>query len=182
MKGSTICIALGAALALSACQRPQEVREVARLSKPIVVRVQQSGTELATRMSLQTAHLKQRAEILSAQEASARAHTAAVDRDLRLAGDKEALRKLEIFREADAQLLADPLASVRAPAAAKREREDTVKIDLGPLTKTVAALDRLSGAERMSYSEIGLFLKDVNDELKRLESESAAAAEPPEAN
>jgi hypothetical protein len=177
MKRTSICIAVAAA-ALSACQRPQEVREVARLSKPIVLRVQQSGAELASRMSLQTAHLNQRAETLSMQEASARAHTAAVERDLRLLGDKETLRKLEVIREADAELLADPLASVRAPAAAKQERGEAAKIDLSPLTKTIAALDRLSGAGRMSSSEIGLFLEDVNEEMERLEAEGAADTRP----
>jgi hypothetical protein len=125
-------------------------------------------------MSTQTAALALRAERLSAQQAAARQHANAVERDFRLLKNEEALRQLAILKEDDAALLADPLASVRS-AKARGEGTEPAKIDLAPLTKTVAALDRLSGAQRMTWDQVGVVLKDAADELKKVKEESAAA-------
>lgn len=179
MKLACFSLALGSSLILGACSRPAEVREVARLSQPIAAGIQASAGRLQARMALQADALEFYAASLGAAEGRARAHVAIIERDLRLADDETTMRTLTIIREGDAAILADPLSPVAAGVPAARPQRTTV--DVSPLSKAIAGLDRLGRERRGDWREFLTFAQEANSELRKIESEGAAETPAPPA-
>jgi hypothetical protein len=164
-------IALAAlTVTVSACTRPAEVREVAAASQPLVAGLQKSGPALAERFRAQREAFGARAASEAKLAAAARARADAIERTWRLVGTEAPMKKLAVLREADEQIRADPI----APAAAAANAAKAEGVDLSALNKTLAGLDQLKGANRMTWQEVASFAQEVNAELAKLEEEASA--------
>lgn len=171
--GTSICL-IALTLAATACARPEEVRQVARLSRPIAVDLQRTGAQLDARMAMQAASADSYAATLAAQEARARTHAAQIERDFRLQHSENALRTLTIMREGDAALIADPLSPVAAsapPAATPRQA-----LDLSALDAVIAGLDRLTREQRATAADWASLTRDFLAERAKLRKEGALDA------
>lgn len=162
-------------MSLAGCQRPQGVRDVARLSLPVVVRIQKDGGALEERMAVQRSIFQARAAALGARESDARVQAAAIERDWRLAGADGRARTLAVTRENDTNLLTEPLSDLRAPVAAAVMPDP---IDLSGLKKAIASLDRLKGRDRATFGDLLTFAASVNAELEKLEKQAPDKTEP----
>jgi len=172
-----LLVVIAGACVTAGCARPQAVREVATASQPVVLGIQRSGNHLHQRFQLQREAFAGRAADLERLTATARARAEAIERKWRFAADEKKLKQLTgqlaILREKDEQLRADPLAAIAVPVSSETKAD---KINLAPLAKTLAALDQLKGAQRMTWQEFVAFGQATNEELAKLEQESVSAA------
>jgi hypothetical protein len=177
-----LAVAASGAASLSACSRPQAVRDVATASQPVVLGIRRSGSEIQTRFQLQREAFAAREVDLQRLTASARARSDAIERKWRFSADEKKLaqltKQLGVLREKDEQVRANPLAATAVPPPPEVE---TIKLDLAPLGRTLSALDLLKGTHRLDWEDYVAFGRATNEELDKLSREAGGeAAETPE--
>jgi hypothetical protein len=159
---------------LGGCMRPAAVRDVAKLSMPVVVRIQKDGGALQERMAIQRTSFETRAAQLIARENDARTQADTVERDWRVSNDPEGLRILTVIRESDAALKSNPRSMFETPASVTSPPDP---IDLSGLKKSLSSLDRLKESKRSTFGDLLTFADGVNTELGKLAKEAPDKAE-----
>jgi hypothetical protein len=173
MKPILISIAALSGL-LCGCARPQEVRALSASALPLATNLKTSAEGLQRRFGQQRETLDGRADELMVQGALARSQAKQVEEDWRYAGETALPKKLAMLREADAAIIADPLAAV-APTTPISSKPP--KLDLGPLNKVLGALDKLRQKRTANGLELFAFVQSVNSKLAELEAEKAEDAD-----
>jgi hypothetical protein len=163
-------IPLFALTVVAACGRPVEVRSTASAALPIAANLKASAASQQSRFAVQRNLLDGRANELAQQAALARARANDIELDWKFAGDAASPKKLAMFRESDAAILADPLASL-APATTISSKP--APLDLGSLNNVVGGFDRLRAARKPDGKELFAFFVSVNDKLGEIEGEKA---------
>lgn len=159
------------ALAVVGCARPQAVRSVAREALPIAVELEASAPRLQERLEQQLTGFAERDAAMSRQTALDAEAVILQEREWKLRGDADRLRRFTLLRERDEAILADPLASLASTPVAPVARNEVPTKDL---KAAITALDRLTGAERLSPAQLLGFARSVGDELDKIEAEAAS--------
>jgi hypothetical protein len=167
MKPTYILIVALAAV-LAGCGRPPEVRSLSASALPLATNLKTSAEGLQGRFAQQRQALDARADELTVQAALARRQVNGTEGDWRYAGETALPKKLAMLREGDAAIRADPLAAV-APTASITSKP--AKLDLGPLNKSLGALDKLRQDRAPNGWELFAFVQSVNSKLTELEAE-----------
>jgi len=166
-------------LAASACSRPAEVRSVAAAALPVATNLKTSGQALQSRFAAHRTALDGRAAELAQQAGLARDQANQVELDWKFEGETALPKTLALFREADAQIVADPLAPV-APVTTATNKP--AAIDMAPLSQVVSGLNGLRAERRIDAAELSSFFISVNEKINEIESEKSAqkVEEPPQ--
>ncbi len=176
MMKQLLTLSLGAAILLSGCARPLEVRSVSAAALPIATNLKGSAENLQTRFAAQRKTLDGRANDLAMQAANARVTSNQIEQDWRYLGDTAKPKLLALLRENDDAILADPLASVATPAPAIATGKPP-GLDLAPLNKVVDALGKLRSERKMGHGELFGFFISVNTKLCELGKEQSGSSE-----
>ena len=159
------------ALVIAGCARPEAVREVARTALPVATQLETSARYLERRLALQRRGFAERNADFERQALVDREAVELQERELKLRGDGDRLRRLMLLRDRDDVIHADPLAPLAEPAVAPIGENPVATKDL---KSAIATLDRLTGAKRTNAKELLGFAKSVGDELDRIKAESDA--------
>jgi len=164
-----LCVA--ALVTLGACSRPAEVRSLATSALPVATNLQTAAAAQQGRFAAQRAAFDGRATELAKQAVLARDATYQIEQDWRFQGETALPRKLALYREGDAAILADPLASV-TPATALTSKPPA--FELGSLSKVVSGFDQLRKSRALERRELLAFFGSVNTKLAEIDKEMAA--------
>lgn len=171
----TVLISIVAVVGLlGGCARPQEVRALSDSALPLATNLKTSAEGLQRRFGQQREALDSRADELLLQTALARRQANQTEADWRFGGETALPKKLAMLREADAAIIADPLASVAPPPSTTSKPG---KLDLGSLNNALAAFATLRQKRRSTGWELFGFVRSVNAKLAELDVEKAKSGD-----
>ncbi|MGN7159374.1 hypothetical protein [Sphingomonas sp. SAFR-052] len=165
-----LIIPLAALIAVSACGRPAEVMSLASSALPVATNLSIAAAAQQSRFAVQRAAFNGRATELSQQAAVARDSSYQIEQDWKFQGETALPKKLALFREGDATILADPLAPV---TSVKTIASNPPSFELGSLGKVVIGFDQLRKTRSPDGKELLIFFSSVNTKLKEIEKEKA---------
>jgi len=156
---------------VAGCTRPQAVRDVATNAQPLVANLQRSAVSMSRHIEMQRQDLIQTTSRYNYNQRVFGAQVTEMQEDWLDANNQESARRLERYRARDAEVRADPLASL-TPVAITAAPRTQIKVD--GLTGVARALERLQGKQGLSAADLLSFSQSVSTEIEKLEQEEAS--------
>ncbi|RYY26154.1 MAG: hypothetical protein EOP62_11800 [Sphingomonadales bacterium] len=167
-----LIFSIAALVSLGACARPAEVRSLASSALPVATNLKTAATAQQSRFGVQRAAFDGRATELAQQTGLARDAAYQIEQDWKFQGETALPKRLALYREGDATILADPLAPV-TPVTALASKPPA--FDVGSLSKVVSGFDQLRKARAPDGRELLAFFGSVNTKLVEIDKEKASA-------
>lgn len=155
-------------VALAACTRPDQVRQVAVASEPVLAGVQRSGAALQRQFILQRENLAVSTARYERIRRDAAAEVRSTEAEWADTDSEGPPKRLAALREQDSTLLADPLTALRPETVVVAPPSP---LELKGLIVAAKTLGRLKSDSGLTGKDLFDFLGEVDGELRKLESE-----------